>query len=351
MTLRIGTSGWSYPSGKGTWNGLFYPKSRSKRAGTAGFDELRFYADHFDTVEVNSTFYGQPRADVTSGWVTRTPRGFEFSLKLYQKFTHPQMFREAALKRAPGFHQGTPPRRSGRQGEGTPPRRSGRPEALLDLLTEVTQSDIDDFRAGVEPLARSGRLGALLAQFPASFKDTSPTRDYLAQLLRAFADYPIAVELRHSSWSDAIGDTLEMLNAFGAAWVQIDEPKFRFSIRQNYLPNVKSFYYMRLHGRNAKDWWHHAHRDDRYNYLYSGEELREFADIAGAAKELVRKSYLYTNNHFAAKSVVNAVMLKAQLGQPIDGEYPPELIDRYPEIAGLVTTSKPLPVPARLPVG
>ena len=118
-----------------------------------------------------------------------------------------------------------------------------------------------------------------------------------------------------------------MLNAFGAAWVQIDEPKFQFSIRQNYLPNVKTFYYMRLHGRNVTQWWRHDTSEDRYNYLYSGKELKEFSDIAGAAQTLVKKSYLYTNNHFAAKSVVNAVMLKAQLGEPIEGEYPPELIE------------------------
>ena len=329
MALRIGTSGWNYPSGEGTWNGIFYPKTRSKRAGTAGFDELRFYAEHFDTVEVNSSFYGQPRAEVTRGWVDRTPAGFEFSLKLYQKFTHPRMFREAALKRAPGADG-----------------------AFLDLLAQVTQSDIDDFRAGIAPLAEAGRLGALLAQFPPSFKDSPGARDYLGQLLRAFGDYPVAVELRHRSWSDAIADTLTMLNGFGAAWVQIDEPKFGFSIRQNYLPNVTGFYYMRLHGRNAAQWWHHEHRDDRYNYLYAAAELKEFSEIASAASELVKKSYLYTNNHFSAKSVVNAVMLKAQLGQPIEGEYPEELVDRYPEIASLVTTvSRPQPVPARLPVG
>ena len=310
--LRIGTSGWNYPTGKGTWNGLFYPATRSKKAGTAGFDELRFYAEHFDTVEVNSTFYGQPRAEVTRGWAARTPAGFEFSLKLYQKFTHPKMFRDAALKRAPGS-------------EGS----------LLDVLAQVTQSDIDEFRAGIEPLATAGRLGALLAQFPASFKDTPESRDYLTQLLGVFSDYPTAVELRHKSWSDAFGDTLAMLNAAGAAWVQIDEPKFQFSIRQNYLPNVKSFYYMRLHGRNAKQWWHHEKSEDRYNYLYSGDELQEFSDIAGAAKALVRKSYLYTNNHFASKSVVNAVMLKAQLGEPIEGEYPPQLIERYPDLKEL----------------
>ena len=315
-SLRIGTSGWNYPSGPGTWNGLFYPKTRSKKAGTAAFDELRFYAEHFNTVEVNSTFYGSPRAEVTRTWAERTPPGFEFSLKLYQKFTHPKMFKEAALKTAPGS-------------EGP----------LLDLLAQVTQSDIDDYRAGIEPLASTGRLGALLAQFPPSFKDTPQAREYLAQLLRAFADYPIAVELRHRSWSDAFGDTLGLLNAFNAAWVQIDEPKFKLSIRQNWLPNITGFYYVRLHGRNVAKWWHHEHRDDRYDYLYSSEELEEFTETAAAAKELVKKAYLYTNNHFAAKSVVNAVMLKAQLGEPLEGEYPPELVERYPEIKSLVTTS------------
>ncbi len=158
MGLRIGTSGWSYPTGKGKWNGLFYPATRSKRHGTADFDELRFYAEHFDTVEVNTTFYGQPRPEVAQSWVDRTPPGFEFSLKLYQKFTHPKMFREAALARAPGS-------------EGP----------LLDLLSQVTQSDIDEFRAGIEPLARAGRLGALLAQFPASFKNDEHSRDYLGE--------------------------------------------------------------------------------------------------------------------------------------------------------------------------
>ncbi len=313
MSVQVGTSGWSYPSGKGTWNGVFYPATRSKRHRTADFDELRFYAEHFDTVEVNTTFYGQPRAEVTAGWVARTPARFTFALKLYQKFTHPRMFREAALTAAPGS-------------EGP----------LLDLLAEVTRSDIDDFRAGIDPMARAGKLGALLAQFPPSFTSTPAARDYLAQLLRLFGDYPVAVELRHRSWSDAFGETLQLLNAFEAAWVQIDEPKFRFSIRQNALPNVTGFYYMRLHGRNAAQWWRHEHRDDRYNYLYSGEELKEFSDTAAAAKALVKKVYLYTNNHFSAKSVVNAVMLKAQLGQPIAGEYPPEIVERYPELRDLV---------------
>jgi uncharacterized protein YecE (DUF72 family) len=332
--LRIGTSGWSYPTGPGKWNGIFYPATRSKKEGTKDFDELRYYAEHFDTVEVNSTFYGQPRADVTRAWTERTPKAFEFSLKLYQKFTHPGMFKEAARARADATY-----------GASSAQAR----DPLLDLLATVTQADIDDYRSGIEPLASSGRLGALLAQFPASFKDVPKSRDYLAQLLRAFADYPVAVELRHKSWSDALGDTLSLLNSFGAALVQIDEPKFKLSIRQNWLPNVKTFYYVRLHGRNAAQWWHHEHRDDRYNYLYTAGELKEFSDTAGAAKELVKKSYLYTNNHFSAKSVVNAVMLKAQLGEPIEGEYPPELVERYPEIADLVTVGATWRSPALRP--
>jgi uncharacterized protein YecE (DUF72 family) len=347
MSLHIGTSGWNYPTGRGTWNGLFYPATRSRRAGTAGFDELRFYAEHFGTVEVNSSFYGTPRAEVTRAWASRTPPGFEFSVKLYQKFTHPKMFRAAALgtvrgtvldpalDTALGSHEAL-----GNEAPGA--------TALLDMLAEVTQSDIDDVRAGIEPLVAAGKLGALLAQFPPSFSDSPRSRDYLARLLGAFSDYPMAVELRHKSWSDTLGDTLALLNASGAALVQIDEPKFRLSIEQNYLPNVTSFYYMRLHGRNAAQWWQHENSEDRYNYLYSGDELREFSDVAGAARRLVKRSYLYTNNHFASKSVVNAVMLQAQLGEPIEGEYPAELRERYPELEQVLVSraaARPQPTP------
>jgi len=271
-------------------------------------------------VEVNSTFYGQPRAEVTRAWAARTPSRFEFSIKLYQQFTHPGMFKERLT--------------------GSLPAGSAEP-ALLDALAQPNDEDIDAFRRGIDPLASSGRLGALLAQFPASFKDTPAARGYLAGLLRAFAGYPVAVELRHKSWSDGIGDTLALLNTFGAAWVQIDEPKFRFSIRQNYLPNVEGFYYMRLHGRNADQWWKHDKAEDRYNYLYSAGELKEFTETADAARQLVKKLYLYTNNHFSAKSVANAAMIKQQLGQPLEGEYPEAFLERYPELAGAAKAAAP----------
>lgn len=315
--IRIGTSGWNYPTGRGTWNGVFYPPPRGRGK---DFDELRFYAEHFDTVEVNSTFYGQPRADVTRAWAERTPAGFEFSVKLFQKFTHPRMYRE-------------------RVGKSLPADAANR-EAAIASLARPNRADLDEFRRGIDPLADAGKLGALLAQFPASFKRGDEETAYLHDMLEALREYRVAVELRHKSWSDAVAETVPLLNAFKAAWVQIDEPKFRFSIRQNYLPNVRGFYYMRLHGRNAAAWWNHAKSEDRYNYLYSETELTEFAETAKAADEIVEKVYVYTNNHFSAKSVANAAMIKRLLEKPIDGEYPPEFAEQYPQLAPALAIMK-----------
>src|SRR4029453_4984745 len=194
-------------------------------------------------------------------------------------------------------------------------------------------ADIGKFKSGLDPIATAGKLGALLAQFPASFRDSPHNRAYLGCLLQTFREYPGAVELRHKTWSDQIGATLELLGTYQAAWVQIDEPKFQLSIRQNFLPNVKVFYYMRLHGRNAAQWWTHDKSEDPYNYLYSVDELRPFAETATAADAIARKAYMYLNNHFSAKSVVNAAVLKSLVDQPVPGMYSPEIVERYPELA------------------
>lgn len=318
--VRIGTSGWHYPGGKGTWNGVFYPPTRGR---AKGFDELTFYADHFDTVEVNATFYGQPRADVCRSWAARTPPGFAFAMKLYQKFTHPKMFAERLRAALPHEDE-----------------RSVTDTAVRELA-RATAVDVDAFKRGIEPLAAAGKLGPLLAQFPPSFKNGAAERAYLEALLRQFDGYPVAVELRHATWSEALGETLALLNGCGAAWVQIDEPKFRFSIRQNYLPNVTTFYYMRLHGRNAAHWWRPDAAEDRYNYLYAPDELQEFTDTIQAARALVKKVYLYTNNHFSAKSVANAATIKQQLGEPVRGDYPEDFLERYPELQGVARTTPP----------
>jgi uncharacterized protein YecE (DUF72 family) len=293
--IRVGTSGWNYPSGAGTWNGIFYPPKHK------GFNELTFYAGHFDTVEVNSSFYRVPSAATTAVWAGRTPQHFEFSLKLFQKFTHPGMFVKAT-----GAEPG-------------PDRR-----------------DVDEFRAAIEPLAAAGKLGALLAQFPAAFKNDPASRSYLEWLLRAFRDFPVAVELRHRSFSDDPAEVMAVLSAYGAALVQIDEPKFRDSIRQDRRPNVKTIYYLRLHGRNASQWWTHEQAEDRYNYLYSDAELDPLVEDVEEASRETKKTYVYANNHFSAKSVANAVTIKNKLGQPLDGEFPEAFVERYPDLKSLV---------------
>ncbi|HET9369946.1 MAG TPA: DUF72 domain-containing protein [Vicinamibacterales bacterium] len=305
--ILVGTSGWSYPSGKGTWNGVFYPSRRPR-----GFDELAYYAERFDTVEVNSTFYRMPEPALSQAWARRTPPRFQFAVKLFQKFTHPDLY-------------------------------VSRP-GVTDW--DLSSTDVDLFRRGVAPLAESGKLIALLAQFPASFHASPETRDYLDWLLEALAGYDVAVELRHRSWSDAAAETHAQLAARGAAWALIDEPKFRDSIRQSLTLALGRLTYIRLHGRNAANWWEPDATEDRYNYLYSPDEL---APVASAAEDAdvedepepprKRKVLLYMNNHFSAKAVANAAVLRHQLGQILPADYLPEMVSRYPQLDGIVTTA------------
>ena len=304
--IRIGTSGWNYPSGPGTWNGIFYPSTRRR-----GFDELAYYAEHFDTVEVNSTFYRMPEAPMTAAWVRRTPGTFLFGVKLFQKFTHPDMY----LAR----------------------------DGVRDW--DLSRDDFDLFRTGIAPIVDSGRLSAVLAQFPASFHRDDDTRAYLEWLLGGLAAYPVAVELRHRSWSDDADGTRRLLGARGAAWVLIDEPKFQSSIRQTGVTAgaaQSAVAYIRLHGRNAATWWDHATADDRYNYLYSPEELKPFADIARQAATSHTRVLIHFNNHFSAKAVANAAVLKHDLGQLLPGEYTQEMVARYPELEGVVAVTRSL---------
>lgn len=300
-SILIGTSGWHYPTGRGTWNGIFYPARRSR-----GFDELAYYAEHFDTVEVNSTFYRMPEPGLAEGWLRRTPPAFQFSVKLFQKFTHPDMYLS----------------------------RSG----VTDW--DLSRADVDLFRRGIDPMAEAARLAAVLVQFPPSFHRLPETEDYLRWLLEHLPGYPLAVELRHHSWSNAGDQTRALLVAERAAWTLIDEPKFRTSVRQTLTDATGGLTYVRLHGRNAAAWWDHDATEDRYNYLYSGEELEPFADVARHRASSGSRVLIYLNNHFSAKAVANAAILRHQLDQLVPGDYPDEMVERYPELSGIVRTGR-----------
>lgn len=277
---RVGTSGWSYPpsSGSGSWTGVFYPLSRT--------DELKFYSQYFNTVEINSTFYRPCNPKTSENWARRTPDNFEFTVKAWQEFTH---------KKDPWG-----------------------------------PADIQTFKEGIAPLAESHKLGCILFQFPASFKATSESSDRLKRLLEDFRDYPKAVELRHRSWEECLG----LLTAFGAVPVFIDEPKFADSIRQD-LRAAGGMLYLRFHGRNAGKWWRHEHRNERYDYLYSRDELRPYAiqlkDVVN--DKAIQKAYVFFNNHPNARAVANAVMMRAELDVPVETELPDRLKDAFPELA------------------
>jgi uncharacterized protein YecE (DUF72 family) len=293
--LFIGTSGWSYPKGEGTWEGTFYP------AKLADKDKLGFYARYFNTVEVNSSFYRPPSQTAARAWAARVPDDFRFTIKLWQKFTHPKMF-EAATG------------------------QSGR----------VQDEDFGVFAEGIEPLAEADKLGPLLAQFPASFRPESTTLEYLEDLIRRMrgAGFPLAVELRHREWTEseetaAIRGLMEELRV---AWVMIDEPRFKTSIRN--VPLTSDVAYFRFHGRNYKNWWRHAESEDRYNYLYTPDEQRHIAEDVREVSSQTRETYAFYNNHYGAKGVVNALQLEMALGRPIPQPLPETLLATFPDLLG-----------------
>jgi len=267
----IGTSGWSYPKGEGTWSGHFYPKGR--------IDEISYYSQFFNTVEINSSFYSPPNPRYVSSWAGKVPEGFLFTAKLWQKFTHPKMFKQATGS-----------------------------DAVISF------KDIDIFKNSIEPLARAGKLGALLAQFPPSFKNDNFGRQVLRAVINAFGDYRLAIELRHRSWSDD-PSTAELLMGNNAAWVQIDEPKFKFSVAQE-LPLTSDMAYFRFHGRNAENWWQ-GDSETRYRYLYSPEEIQELTQRVTDASHKTKLTFAFFNNHWQGYAPHNAISMIKSLELPV----------------------------------
>src|SRR5437867_4499940 len=300
--LYVGTSGWSYPKGEGTWNGTFYPP-RLKDA-----DKLAFYAQHFNTVEINSTFYRPPNQYAARAWASKVPDDFRFTAKLWQKFTHPKMF-EAATGQAAG----------------------------------VQDEDFGIFAEGIGPLAEAGKLGPLLAQFPTSFRPAAATREYLEDLIRRMrgAGYPLAVELRHREWteSEETAAIRALMEEQRVAWVMIDEPRFKTSIR--HVPLTTDTAYFRFHGRNYKNWWRHGESEDRYNYLYTPDEQRHIAEDVREAASHTSETYAFYNNHYGAKAVVNAIQLEMALGRPVQQALPEPLLTTYADVLGTPVSPAP----------
>jgi uncharacterized protein YecE (DUF72 family) len=294
--IKIGTSGYSYAGAppKG-WYGAFYPEKKNK-----GFNDLRYYSQIFNTCEINNTFYRPPSPAIAKGWADRTPADFAFAVKLWQKFTHP-----TKISRSKSDEQWEPP----------------------------SQSDFDEFRAGILPLAEAGKLGALLLQYPAGFHCSPENMEEVENTLRCFYDYPKVVELRHKSWSENSADLRALLLDNRAGEVLIDEPKFAASIRQN-AEAIGDIFYFRAHGRNAKAWWNPRESWERYDYLYSRDEIKGHAErIKTAASTAgVKKAFAFYNNHARANAPANAIMLSQELGIRLKAMPPEAMVTKFPEL-------------------
>jgi len=279
----IGTAGWSYED----WEGIVYPASRESR-----FHPLSFLARYINIVEVNSTFYRLPVVNMSVSWVKRVELfpDFLFSVKLHQVFTHERK--------------------------------------------DFTQKEVDIFKMGIEPLVAAGRLAALLLQFPWSYVNTTAHTEYLLGLFKLFAGYPLALEVRHSSWDDYRFHKL--LRDHQVGYCNIDQPILRNSIKPSSIVTNPKFSYVRLHGRNYKDWFRQdAGRDERYNYLYTTDELDEWIE---KIKELGKDServYVITNNHYRGQALANALQIKNMVsGEKL--EIPLSLIKQYPVLEEIV---------------
>jgi uncharacterized protein YecE (DUF72 family) len=261
--LRFGPAGWLYKD----WEGVVYPRPKPP-----GFDELRYISEFFDAVEINSSFYGPPLPRTSGGWVRRVERSvnFRFTAKLWKRFTH---------ERAKAW----------------------------------TTKEVDQVRAGFDVLMESGRLGAVLLQFPWSFRRSEQNLEWLGDVVRTFCIYPLVVEVRHKSW--LAPDFLRALEDEEVGFVNIDQPLYHDSIGPT--AHVTSHVgYVRVHGRNYKNWFREkAPVEQRYDYLYPPEELEPWAERARriASDPAAREVYVITNNHYKGKAAANALLLKSMV--------------------------------------
>ncbi|MBI2422124.1 MAG: DUF72 domain-containing protein [Candidatus Hydrogenedentes bacterium] len=277
--LRVGPAGWAYED----WKGIVYPPSMPR-----ALHPLTFLARYFDTVEVNSSFYRPPNPKHCESWiqkVTANPR-FRFTAKLWERFTH---------------HRADWP----------------------------TTQEIRLYKEGIWPLREADLLGGVLVQFPWSFKRTPENRQWLERIIDTFGEFPLVLEVRHTSW---LHDTFyEGLRARKVALCALDQPLFKDSIEPGEIVTAPTGY-VRFHGRNYENWFREdAVQNDRYNYLYSDEELKPWLERIKAMRKKTKDLYVVTNNHFTGKAVVNALEIQAALGGA-HHTLPNTLLAHYPRL-------------------
>jgi uncharacterized protein YecE (DUF72 family) len=276
-TVRLGTCSWADEGLLKTW----YPRGVSTAE-----KRLRYYAERFDVVEVDSPFYALPDPAVVVRWVERTPDGFTFHAKASAAMT---------------WHEGVP-----------------------------TDADFAAFRAALAPLELSGKLRGVLLQYHPRFTKSDEAKADLARAPERLAPLVPLIEFRHRSWMDAgeREDTLDFLRETGLAYVSVDTPMTRASnVLARHAAATHDVAYVRFHGRNAKTWNIKAEKSSqRFDWMYAEDELAEWVDkLAGLAEEAREVYALFNNNRddFAPRSAALLRGLLDEAGIPASGGLEP----------------------------
>ena len=249
--IYIGTSGFQYDD----WGSVYYPDGLPQE------NRLAFYAQEFRALEINFTYYRMPTARGLAGMARHVPDDFRFTIKATQDLTHGRT-RDAHLA-----------------------------QQFIDALT---------------PLREQNKLGAVLAQFPKSFRANDASREYLKWLRAALNGLPVVIEFRNKEWLTA--ETYAMLREHALGFCCVDEP---------YFPRVaeitSAIAYVRFHGRNFQKWWKHEHAWERYDYTYSTNELQEWTPKIEALNARAEITFVFANNHYRAQGIDTARQLKMLL--------------------------------------
>jgi uncharacterized protein YecE (DUF72 family) len=255
MELYLGTGGYSNDD----WLGLLYPQ------GTKSGDYLKIYAQHFNAVELNSSFYAIPGIRAFQGMVKKSDAKVRFAVKVHQSMTHT---RDAD-------------------------------EAMVQLLFE-----------SVQPLREVGMLGPFLAQFPYSFHRTPENRLYLKNLVECFkeANETLAVEFRNAAWH--VPEVVQAFEETGLVLVSVDYPQVG-GMPKPELYLTSDIVYLRLHGRNEEKWYGGKDASERHDYLYTPNELKPWVLGLAERRDEIHEAYVLFQNTTKGHALKNLEMLKA----------------------------------------
>lgn len=253
--IYVGTSGFKFDD----WKGEFYPTGLPQTAW------LKYYAERFNCLEVNSSYYTLIHPATFYRMAEKVPPGFQFTVKAFKGMTHE--------------------------------------------ITEETEEAFSTFVKSVQPLVEAGRLGCILAQFPNKFRNVSDNRRYLLEFRDRIGDLPLVYEFRSRDWvRDA---TFDFLRERGIGYCCVDEPQFS-SLVPPVAVATSEIGYVRFHGRNSKQWWS-GDVKKRYDYLYSLDELNEWIPKITALDDVAGKVFVFMNNCYAAQAAKNAAQMKELL--------------------------------------